>query len=195
MNTGLERGKGENGSFLLLRKVHENLKVFVRAKRVKFPLGLQIKKPLIQRFFKFITPKNKSLSGPKCYVIIIHVNLLIIMDIKSSVIYFLTGGIVTLLIVALEESGFSTWSGIAALMPVFTLVSYIFIGGNKGGIAVSEHAKFVLLGTILSWIPYMLAVIYLAPQIGAYKSIAVGMVIFIVCALIFVLIANRYGLS
>lgn len=117
------------------------------------------------------------------------------MDLKSSVVYFLTGGTVTLLIVALEVSGFSTWSGIAALMPVFTLVAYIFIGGSKGGIAVSNHAKFVLLGTLLSWVPYMLAIIFLAPRIGAYKSIAIGMAIFLVCAIIFVLVANRYGLS
>ena len=30
MPLGLEPGKGENGSFLYLRKVHENPKVFVR---------------------------------------------------------------------------------------------------------------------------------------------------------------------
>lgn len=44
--------------------------------------------------------------------------------VKSSLIYFLTGGIFTVLIVALEENGSRLPSGFATLMPVFTLVAY-----------------------------------------------------------------------
>lgn len=116
------------------------------------------------------------------------------MDLKSSIIYFLTGGIVTLLIVGFEESGLTLASGIATLMPIFTLVAYIFIGNSKGGAAVSNHAQFVLLGTLASWVPYMLAIIFLAPRIGASKAIAVGLGVFFVCAIIYILIATRHGL-
>lgn len=76
--------------------------------------------------------------------------------IKSYLIYFLTGGIVTVIIVALEESGFRLLSGFATLMPIFTLVAYFFIGESKGGLAVGQHAWFVLIGTIVSWVPYMI---------------------------------------
>ena len=112
---------------------------------------------------------------------------------ENILIYFITGGLFTTLIVVLEQSGFRLVSGLMALIPVFTLVSYIFIGQTQGGLAVSQHAKFVLWGTIISWIPYMIAVVYLAPKIGPTKAIIAGMVIFFILATIFVLITNRFG--
>lgn len=111
----------------------------------------------------------------------------------NIIIYFITGGIFTVTIVILEQSGFRILSGLMALIPVFTLVSYIFIGQTQRGLAVSEHAKFVLWGTIFSWIPYMIAVVYLAPKIGPTKAIIFGMIIFFVLAIIFTLVVNRYG--
>ena len=113
---------------------------------------------------------------------------------KNIIIYFITGGLFTTLIVFLEESGFRLLSGLMTLIPVFTLISYIFIGQSEGGLAVSQHAKFVLWGTIISWIPYMIAVVYLAPKIGANKAIAIGMVVFFVLALAFVAITSHYNL-
>ena len=113
---------------------------------------------------------------------------------KSIIIYFLTGGIVTVLIVLLEKSGHRLLSGLAALMPVFTLVSYIFIGESQGGVAVSKHSQFVLIGTLVTWVPYMLVIAYMAPKIGSYKAIALGMGVFAVLALIFVFIVNKYNL-
>ena len=100
----------------------------------------------------------------------------------------------TTLIVFLEQSGFRLLSGFATLVPVFTLVAYIFIGTTSGGGAVGQHAKFVLWGTIVSWIPYMIAVAYLAPKLGAGKAIAIGLVIFFILALIFITVVNHYHL-
>ena len=113
---------------------------------------------------------------------------------KNLIIYFVTGGLFTTLIVVLEQSGFRLLSGLMALIPVFTLVSYFFIGQSQGGLAVSQHSQFVLWGTIVSWIPYMIAVAYLAPKIGANKAIIVGMIIFFVLATAFVLVTARYRL-
>jgi len=78
-------------------------------------------------------------------------------------------------------------------MPVFTLVSYIFIGESQGGVAVSKHSQFVLIGTLLTWVPYMLVIGFLAPKMGAYKAIAIGMGIFVMLALIFVYIVGKYN--
>jgi len=116
------------------------------------------------------------------------------MSISSLIIYFVTGGLFTTLIVVLEETGQTTLSRFATLVPVFTLVAYFFIGQTKGGAAVSQHAKFVLVGTLISWVPYMLAVIYLAPKIGSNKAIIAGLAVFFVLALIYIVAVNRYGI-
>ena len=112
---------------------------------------------------------------------------------KNIVIYFLTGGVVTALIVQLEQSGHRLLSGLAALVPVFTLVSYIFIGQTQGGVAVSKHSMFVLVGTLVSWVPYMLVISYLAPKVGPYKAIAAGMGVFLLLAGGFVFTVGRFG--
>lgn len=110
------------------------------------------------------------------------------------VLNFVVGGTVTALIVGLEESGRRTWSGLAALMPVFTLVSYFFIGASKNAMAVSQHSKFVLVGTVVSWIPYMGAVALLAPRFGTNKAIGAGLAIFFVLAGGYVGMVEKYGL-
>ncbi|HUY69566.1 MAG TPA: hypothetical protein VMU70_00895 [Candidatus Tyrphobacter sp.] len=113
---------------------------------------------------------------------------------KSYLIYFLTGGIFTVLIVALEENGSRLLSGFATLMPVFTLVAYIFIGESRGGKAVGQHAWFVLIGTIISWVPYMILVAYLAPKIGSKWAIGAGLLGFFVLAVIYLAIVYHYRL-
>lgn len=94
--------------------------------------------------------------------------------VKEYLVYFLTGGIVTTLIVAFENGNSRLLSGFATLIPVFTLVAYFFIGESKGGAAVAQHAWLVLVGTIVSWIPYMVVVAIFAPKIGSQKAILVG---------------------
>ncbi len=113
---------------------------------------------------------------------------------KNLIIYFITGGLFTTLIVVLEQSGFRLLSGLMALIPVFTLVSYIFIGQTQGGLAVSQHAQFVLWGTIISWIPYMIIVAYLSSKIGANKAIILGMLTFFILATIFAMFTAHYNL-
>ena len=116
------------------------------------------------------------------------------MTLSSIAIYFVTGGLFTTVIVALEESGHRTLSGLATLMPVFTLVAYFIIGESAGGTAVSQHAKWVLVGTLVSWVPYMLGVAYFATRIGARNAILAGLGIFLVLALSYVAIAHRLKL-
>jgi uncharacterized membrane protein (GlpM family) len=116
------------------------------------------------------------------------------MNIYNLLIYFFTGGLVTTIIVMLEEKGQTTLSELATLIPVFTLVAYFFIGQTQGGKAVGQHAKFVLIGTLISWVPYMLVIAYLAPKIGPNKAILIGIAVFFVLAFIYIVIANRFGL-
>ncbi len=111
---------------------------------------------------------------------------------KSYILYFLTGGIFTTLIVAAEESGYRMLSGFATLMPVFTLVAYAFIGETSGPRAVSENAWFVLAGTLVSWVPYMMIVAYVAPRYGSRIAIGAGLAGFFILAAIYLLIVYHY---
>lgn len=117
------------------------------------------------------------------------------MSVSNLIIYFVTGGLVTTIIVALEQTGKRTLSELATLIPVFTLVAYFFIGQTKGGQAVGQHAKFVLVGTLVSWVPYMLVVAYLAPKIGPNRAILAGLAVFFVLALVYIGVASRLGFS
>ncbi|MCK9361299.1 hypothetical protein M0Q28_03645 [Patescibacteria group bacterium] len=112
---------------------------------------------------------------------------------KEYAVYFLAGGIVTTVIVAFENSNSRLLSGFATLIPVFTLVAYFFIGESRGGAAVAQHAWLVLIGTIVSWIPYMIAVAILAPKIGSQKAILVGLIIFFILATIYLSLVGRLG--
>lgn len=113
---------------------------------------------------------------------------------KEYFIYFMTGGIVTTIIVVAENSGNRLLSGFATLIPVFTLVAYFLIGSTKGGQAVANHAWLVVIGTIVSWVPYMIVVALLAPKIGPQKAIIVGLGIFFLLAAVYLSIVGRYGL-
>ena len=112
----------------------------------------------------------------------------------NLVTYFVTGGVFTALIVTLEESGRRTLSGLATLVPVFTLVAYFFIGESAGGAAVGQHAKWVLAGTLVSWVPYMLVIAFLAPKVGSQKAILAGLALFFVLALLYIVVAGRLKL-
>ncbi len=115
-------------------------------------------------------------------------------QVRSYLVYFLTGGIFTTLIVALEENGARLLSGFATLMPIFTLVAYIFIGETRGGVSVGQHAWFVLVGTIISWVPYMMIIAYLAPRIGPKWAIGAGLAGFFILAGIYLEIVYHFRL-
>jgi hypothetical protein len=60
----------------------------------------------------------------------------------NILVYFLTGGIVTTVIVLLEQSGWRLLSALATLIPVFTLIAYLFIGNQRRhGIERARQAR------------------------------------------------------
>lgn len=104
---------------------------------------------------------------------------------------FIVGGLVTVAITYFETSGFLLLSRLAALFPVFTWLSYLFIGELSGPDAVAKHSLFVLLGTLIAWVPYMLTIYLLAPRMGSWRAILMGMVVFVVLATAFVYFYKR----
>lgn len=108
-------------------------------------------------------------------------------------LYFVVGGAVTTAIVLLEESGYRLLSGLATLMPVFTLIAYLFVGESSGGAALSKHAELVLAGTIVAWVPYMLIVVWLAPHESTYKTLGIALTAFFVLAILFLFLSQYFG--
>lgn len=104
---------------------------------------------------------------------------------QNSIIFIL-GGSITLAITYFENAGFPMLSRLAALFPVFTWMSYLFIGQNHGSAEVSSHSLFVLLGTLFAWMPYMLTIHFLSPHLGTTKAILVAIVVFVILALIYI---------
>lgn len=104
---------------------------------------------------------------------------------------FLIGGGITVTIVYFEANGLPLVSRLAALFPIFTWLSYVFIGQISGPEAVSKHSMFVLLGTLVAWVPYMFVIYLLAPKVGSTKAIIAGIVTFLVLATAFSLLYKK----
>lgn len=106
---------------------------------------------------------------------------------------FFAGGVVTMLVTAFEVSGFPTLSRLATLFPVVTLISYLFIGHIDSAETVSKHAHFVMLGTLVAWMPYMFIIYYFSPRIGAPRAIVLSLVVFFLLAFIFTAMYNKWA--
>lgn len=99
---------------------------------------------------------------------------------------FLVGGTVTLIIVYGEASNSPLLSRIAALFPVFTWISYFFLSSMVSQTKLEKHVLFVLLGTLIAWVPYMLVFYFLIPKIGPNKALLSAMICFFILAFIFI---------
>lgn len=113
---------------------------------------------------------------------------------NQYLIVFIAGGVVSAAVTYFENTGWPIVSRLAALFPVATWVSYLFIGHMSGAKAVSKHSLFVLLGTIFAWLPYMFVIYYFSEKIGVNKAIALGIGVFILMALIFIYLSRNYNL-
>jgi len=102
----------------------------------------------------------------------------------NYLVYFLVGGGVVTVVVALAEAGSPFLAGIALLFPALTVVSFFFIGAEIGAAAAIDSAKSVVAGTIVAWFPYIITFILLAPKWGVPKALAAGIGVFIVIATI-----------
>ena len=80
----------------------------------------------------------------------------------------------------------------SALFPIVTWLSYLFIGHIDGALAVSQHARFVMFGTLVAWMPYMFIIYYFAPRIGVTRAILFGIIVFLLLAFAFAAVYNRW---
>ncbi len=104
---------------------------------------------------------------------------------NTYIFTFITGGIITTLIVYTQINGLPFISRIATLFPVFTWLSYLFIGKFSHSKDIAQHTLFVLLGTLFAWIPYMLFIYFFIDRLGYLKTIIGALLLFIILAIIF----------
>jgi len=107
---------------------------------------------------------------------------------NNNIVYifaFIVGGLITLTITYFQMNGSPLVSRLMTLFPVFTWLSYIFIGYVSSSKAVASNARFVLLGTLFCWVPYMLAIYFFAPKIGTAWALVTGITTFLCLAFIF----------
>ena len=93
-------------------------------------------------------------------------------------IRFLIGGAVISGTTWIAEYFDPKLGGIIATIPSATIVSLLIVGSAVGERAAVDFAKGIVLGNI-PWFAYIFAVILLTQRIGLVKSLAVGLLIWV----------------
>ncbi len=93
-------------------------------------------------------------------------------------IRFLIGGAVIAGTTWIAERFDPKIGGIIATIPSATIVSLLIVGSAIGENAAVDFAKGIVIGNI-PWFAYIFAVIFLTQRIGLTKSLAVGLLVWI----------------
>lgn len=94
-------------------------------------------------------------------------------------IYFLIGGITTAITIYLASMGRGTAAAFIATLPVLTVFTFILIYAEAGEDAVLDYARGLIIFTP-PWICYVLTVILGVERLGIFKSLGLGVMIYIV---------------
>jgi uncharacterized membrane protein (GlpM family) len=99
------------------------------------------------------------------------------------ILSFIIGGLLTTIIVYCEVNGFPLISRIAALFPLFTWLSYLFIGSLTNSARVVNHTLFV--GNHFCMDSLYAFYLFFAQMLGSTKAIIGAIIIFLVLSTIF----------
>ncbi|MBN1235524.1 MAG: hypothetical protein JW999_05670 [Methanotrichaceae archaeon] len=95
------------------------------------------------------------------------------------VIYFLLGGTVTALMAYFASQGRGMLSAFITTLPLFTVLSFLLIYAEGGSKTVEVYAKSLLIFTP-PWLCYVLIVLLGVNRIGIFKSIILGVLLFVI---------------
>ena len=98
-------------------------------------------------------------------------------------IYFLIGGSVTALTAYFASQGRGILSAFITTLPLLTIFSFLVISAEGGGRTVEEYAIGLLLFTP-PWLCYVLVVLLGTGRIGLIRSLALGVVLFVLISLL-----------
>lgn len=104
-------------------------------------------------------------------------------DIASSqwrlIIYFIIGGSVTALTTYFASVGKGTLSAFIVTLPLLTALTFILIYAEGGKYVVLDYARGLLIFTP-PWICYVLVVMVGIERWGVFKSVGLGIAVYIV---------------
>ena len=98
-------------------------------------------------------------------------------------IYFLIGGSVTALTAYFASQGRGILSAFITTLPLLTIFSFLVISAEAGGQTVQEYARGLLLFTP-PWVCYVLVVMLGTGRMGLIRSLALGVVVFVLLSLL-----------
>lgn len=97
-------------------------------------------------------------------------------------IYFLLGGFITALVAYFSGQGRGMLSAFITTLPLLTILSFLIINEEGGSSTVEEYAKSLLIFTP-PWLCYVAIVMLGVGRIGLFRSLALGVIAFVVASL------------
>ncbi len=94
-------------------------------------------------------------------------------------VYFLLGGTTTVLTIYLASIGRGATAAFIATLPVLTVFTFILIYTESGKDTVIDYARGLIIFTP-PWLCYVATVILGIERLGIFKSLGLGVVIYIV---------------
>ena len=94
-------------------------------------------------------------------------------------VYFLLGGTTTALTIYLASIGRGTTAAFIATLPVLTVFTFILIYAEGGRGVVLDYARGLIIFTP-PWLAYVATVILGIEKLGIFKSLGLGVIIYIV---------------
>jgi uncharacterized membrane protein (GlpM family) len=107
-------------------------------------------------------------------------------NVLKYIIYFILGGLIVTLATYFGSEKKGLIAAFFAMFPFVTAFTIYTIYSAAGSEAVIYYVKGLLLLTP-AWILYLLIVLYLAPKYDFWISLAIGVIVYILIASIFVL--------
>jgi len=108
-------------------------------------------------------------------------------EILKYLIYFILGGLIVAIATYLGSEKKGILAAFFTMFPFVTAFTLFTIYSGAGLDAVESYVKGLLLLTPL-WIMYLVCILYLLPKYGFWISLAAGVTIYMVSALIIILI-------
>ncbi len=93
------------------------------------------------------------------------------------ILYFIVGGLVVSLTTYYGSKGHGFLAAFISMFPCMTILTFALLHKAGGKMAVVAYAKS-LIYLVLPWILYILVVAFLCEKMGVWKSIALGVVLY-----------------
>ncbi|MBI4287799.1 MAG: DUF3147 domain-containing protein [Chloroflexi bacterium] len=113
--------------------------------------------------------------------------------ITRLIIYFVLGGAIIASTTYFASVGRGFAAAFVYTVPSTTLLTFIFTYLEAGNAGIIGYAK-ALLYFLPAWVIYILTVLLTLERIGVVKSLALGLIVFLVLALVTRIVVRNWGI-